>query len=60
MSNTPEIKRQATEPTKEQKEPGFLGRLFRKLDDSMKRKAKAGKGSCCGGSSDGKGGKPCC
>jgi len=44
--------------TDEVRRTSFLGRLVRKLDDSMKRKAdqRAGEG-CCG--SDDKGGKCC-
>jgi len=42
------------------KKPGFLGRLFQKLDDSMKQKAeeKSQSGCCCGGSDTE--GEKCC
>jgi hypothetical protein len=41
--------------------PGFFKRIFKKLDESMKKKAdeKAQQGSCCGGSGSAKGGKCC-
>lgn len=44
------------------KEPGFLGRLIRKLDEGMKQKAeqKHEEGGCCGGGGQGKGGGKCC
>lgn len=53
-----------TEPAKpiqsEEKQPGLFGRIFKKLDDSMKQKAdEKSQQSCCGGDSDGKGGKCC-
>jgi len=53
MSNQP------TETSKEKK-AGFFGKIFEKLDASMKQKAdeKSQKGSSCGGG-DGKGGKCC-
>lgn len=42
-----------------QEKPGFFGRMFQKLDDSMKAKADAkAQDNCCSGS-DGKGGKCC-
>jgi hypothetical protein len=43
-----------------EKKPGFFGRLFQKLDSSMKQKAeeKAQEG-CCGGDDKSKGGKCC-
>jgi hypothetical protein len=49
-----------TPEPKTEKKPGFFGRIFQKLDNSMKQKAeeKSQQGSCCGGS-DSKGGKCC-
>tara|TARA_R110002074_G_scaffold67374_1_gene158673 strand:- start:37 stop:210 length:174 start_codon:yes stop_codon:yes gene_type:complete len=49
-----------TQSVSKKKEPGFLGRIVQKLDDSMKKKAeeKTEQGTCCGGSDD-KGGKCC-
>lgn len=49
-----------TNPQAAKKQSGFIGRLFEKLDKSMKQKAdeKSRESSCCG-SSDGKGGKCC-
>ncbi|MFP4157980.1 MAG: hypothetical protein ACLFU4_10215 [Opitutales bacterium] len=41
------------------KTPGFFGRIFTKLDDSMKQKAEEkSPESCCGGKDD-KGNKCC-
>jgi hypothetical protein len=47
-----------TASTAQKKQPGILGRLFQKLDSSMKSKAEeqAQKSSCCGTD---KGGKCC-
>jgi len=43
-----------------EKQPGLFGRIFKKLDDSMKAKAdEKSQESCCGGDDDGKGGKCC-
>lgn len=43
-----------------EKPPGLFGRIFKKLDDSMKQKAdEKSRQSCCGGDDDGKGGKCC-
>lgn len=44
-----------------EKQPGLFGRIFRKLDDSMKAKAdEKSQQSCCGeGDDDGRGGKCC-
>jgi hypothetical protein len=43
-----------------EKQPGLFGRIFKKLDDSMKAKAdEKSQKSCCGGDDDGKGGKCC-
>jgi hypothetical protein len=52
-------KQPAPADPKPEAKPGFFGRIFRKLDESMKQKAdeKSQKSSCCGG--DGKGGKCC-
>lgn len=52
---------EATKPSQsEEKQPGLFGRIFKKLDDSMKQKADAkSQQSCCGGDSNGKGGKCC-
>jgi hypothetical protein len=46
--------------TQTEAKPGFFGRIFQKLDNSMKQKAaeKADQNSCCKGD-DGKGGKCC-
>jgi hypothetical protein len=59
MNNTPIQEADSTVSTQEKK-PGFFGRLFQKLDSSMKQKAeeKSKQGSCCGGK-DRKGGKCC-
>jgi hypothetical protein len=60
MNNTQNEKPQTTETKAEGKQTGFFGRIFQKLDDSMKQKAetKSKQSSCCGGK-DGKGGKCC-
>jgi hypothetical protein len=43
-----------------EKQPGLFGRIFKKLDASMKQKADANsQQGCCGGDDDGKGGKCC-
>ncbi|NBB80429.1 MAG: hypothetical protein GVY36_13475 [Verrucomicrobia bacterium] len=47
------------ETTDATKKPGLFGRIFQKLDDSMKQKAdEQSQQSCCGGKDD-KGGKCC-
>ncbi|MCH6255075.1 hypothetical protein MLD52_00845 [Puniceicoccaceae bacterium K14] len=53
------VKKESPVVSKIEKKPGLFGRLFQKLDNSMKEKAdeKAEQGSCCG--DDGKGGKCC-
>lgn len=60
MSQKTEGQMPTPSDTVDGKKPGLLGRLVRKLDEAMKRKAeeKSGGGSCCGGSSN-KGGKCC-
>jgi hypothetical protein len=61
MSDTPKEKTPAIDAAKEEKQPGLFGRIFQKLDESMKQKAqtKAEQGSCCGSSGKDKGGKCC-
>lgn len=58
--NESTIEKTPRSETARAKKPGFLGRIFQKLDRSLKQKAdeQAQQGSCCGGS-DGKGGKCC-
>jgi hypothetical protein len=47
------------EATEAEKKPGLFGRIFQKLDNSMKQKAdEKSQQSCCGGKDD-KGGKCC-
>lgn len=60
MTDTPNEKTQPTEAAKEEKQPGFFGRIFQKLDDSMKQKAEAQsqEQSCCAGT-DSKGNRCC-
>lgn len=40
---------ETTNQTQEQRQPGFFGRLFQKLDNRMKAKAEESSGCCCGG-----------
>lgn len=48
-----------TETANAEKKPGLFGRIFQKLDDSMKQKAdEKSRQSCCGGK-DNKGNKCC-
>jgi hypothetical protein len=60
MNDPQNNKQAAAETAKNEKQPGIFGRIFQKLDESMKQKAetKSKQGSCCGGS-DGKGDKCC-
>ena len=60
MNETTTQKEERREPAPA-KEPGFFGRIVRKLDNSLKQKAeeKSQQGSCCGGGGADKGGKCC-
>ncbi len=58
MNKQPNNTAQTEKPSSEKK-PGVFGRIFQKLDDSMKQKAdEKSQESCCGGKDD-KGGKCC-
>ena len=60
MSDTTNKTETQTTAAGPQTKPGFFGRIFQKLDDSMKQKATkpSHQGGCCGGKDD-KGGKCC-
>ena len=57
MSNST-VEQKENSECKSEKKPGFFGRIFQKMDASMKAKAEAKGESCCGGD-DSKGGKCC-
>lgn len=57
MNKTADKTRERSESASEKK-PGFFGRLFQKLDDSMKKKAEEqSQQGCCCNDGDSKGGK---